>query len=154
VCDTCCHSWLKPIDICDGCVQDECASGRGPPDCCVSFECVDGQCQRAYRATGTYPNMSACMMACEAPSVCTGSSVNLTSGNCIAWQRFSLNPLHREWAEGKCGAKVHTDPCSCTFGPYPAGYDKVGCTNGRITRLFMYGPDRAYRGQAGCQWRC
>jgi hypothetical protein len=67
VCDTCCHSWLKPIDICDGCVQDECASGCHP-DCCVSFECdaTSGQCKRAFSTTGAYPNRSACEETCKA----------------------------------------------------------------------------------------
>ena len=42
-----CKSWLKPVDICDGCVRDECTSGR-QPGCCVSFECdaTNGQCIR------------------------------------------------------------------------------------------------------------
>jgi hypothetical protein len=66
VCDTCCHPWLKPVDICNGCVEDECTSGRHP-DCCVSFECLNGQCQRAYLATGSYPTMAACEKVCKAP---------------------------------------------------------------------------------------
>jgi hypothetical protein len=71
VCDTCCKSWLKPVDSCNACVKDECASGRHP-DCCVSFECVNGQCQRAYLATGVYPNMTACEKACgtSGPTSC------------------------------------------------------------------------------------
>jgi hypothetical protein len=63
VCDTCCHVWLKPQSICDGCVADECTSGRHP-DCCVSFECVNSKCQRAFRATGKYPSIDACKVAC------------------------------------------------------------------------------------------
>jgi hypothetical protein len=137
VCDTCCKSWLKPVDICDGCVKDECTSGRHP-DCCVSFRCdaLTGQCIRAFRATGAYPNMSACEKACSAPSgVCTGSSVDLVSNDCNAWRSFSLDPMYKGWIEGKCGAKVHTDPCNCTFA-FP--HDKqVGCAKGRITTLRM-----------------
>jgi hypothetical protein len=52
-------------------------------------------------------------------------------GDCDAWGKFTRDPLYKEWAEGKCGAKVHTDPCSCTF------VNKVGCTDGRITYLDM-----------------
>jgi hypothetical protein len=44
-------------------VADECTSGRHP-DCCVNFECVDGKCERAFRATGNYPSPLACDMAC------------------------------------------------------------------------------------------
>jgi hypothetical protein len=87
VCDTCCHSWLKPIAICDGCVQDECTSGRHP-DCCVSFDCdaTNGQCKRAFRATGAYPNRSACEEGWQVPAVvCTGSSSNLTQADCSNW---------------------------------------------------------------------
>jgi hypothetical protein len=65
VCDTCCHVWLKPQSICDGCVADECTSGRHP-DCCVSFLCVDGKCQRAFRATGKYPSLLDCESSCGA----------------------------------------------------------------------------------------
>jgi Leucine-rich repeat (LRR) protein len=64
---------------------------------------------------------------------CNGSSAGLTANDCSAWQRFSRDPLYKEWAEGKCGAKVHTDPCSCTFG------DKVGCAKGCITSVDMSG---------------
>jgi hypothetical protein len=64
--------------------------------------------------------------------------VNLTSGDCIAWQRFSLNPLYKEWAEGKCGAKVHTDPCSCTFNATAVTFFNVQCDHSRITQLHMY----------------
>jgi hypothetical protein len=64
VCSTCCHEWLKPQSICDGCVAEECTSGRNP-DCCVSFECADGKCQRAFRATGSYPSLVACEVACD-----------------------------------------------------------------------------------------
>jgi hypothetical protein len=63
VCNTCCHPWLKSQSSCDGCVADECTSGRDP-DCCVSFQCVDGKCQRAFRATGEYPSSLACEVAC------------------------------------------------------------------------------------------
>jgi hypothetical protein len=63
VCAACCHPWLKPQNICDGCVADECTSGR-QPDCCVSFECVGGKCQRAFRAEGKYPSSVACKAAC------------------------------------------------------------------------------------------
>jgi hypothetical protein len=68
VCDTCCHLWLKPIGLCDGCVQDECTSGRHL-DCCVSFDCdaTNGQCKRAYRSTGAYQNLSSCERACKPP---------------------------------------------------------------------------------------
>jgi hypothetical protein len=62
---------------------------------------------------------------------CTGSSRTLAASDCSAWQWFTRNPLYTEWAEGKCGAKVHTDPCNCTF------HQQVGCTNGRITTLSM-----------------
>jgi hypothetical protein len=62
---------------------------------------------------------------------CTGSSSALIAGDCRAWQTFSRNPAYKEWAEGKCGANVHTDPCNCTFD------GKVGCANSRITKLSM-----------------
>jgi hypothetical protein len=65
-------------------------------------------------------------------AACNGTSSALTANDCSAWQRFTRDPLYTEWAEGKCGAQVHTDPCSCTF------YDRVQCANGRITRLAMY----------------
>jgi hypothetical protein len=87
VCDTCCHSWLKPVDICNGCVQDECTSGRHP-GCCVSFECdaTSGQCNRAFRATGAFLNRSACEEGCQVPAVaCTGSSSNLDQADCFNW---------------------------------------------------------------------
>jgi hypothetical protein len=67
VCSTCCHEWLKPQEICDGCVADECASGRNP-DCCVSFQCFNGKCQRAFRATGEYPTLVACESAVQGSS--------------------------------------------------------------------------------------
>jgi hypothetical protein len=64
---------------------------------------------------------------------CNGTSSALTANDCSAWQRFSRNPLYKEWAaQVKCGAKVHTDPCNCTFNN-----DKTGCTKGRITHLDM-----------------
>jgi hypothetical protein len=44
---------------------------------------------------------------------------------------FARNSLYTEWAEGKCGTKVHTDPCSCTFS------DQTQCANGRITYIDM-----------------
>jgi hypothetical protein len=62
---------------------------------------------------------------------CSGTSSTLTASDCSAWQQFTRDPLYKEWAEGKCGAQVHTDPCSCTFN------GKVGCANGRITHLGM-----------------
>jgi hypothetical protein len=71
VCTTCCHEWLKPQSICDGCVADECTSGRDP-DCCVSFQCVDGKCQRAFRATGNYPSLIACEETCGGQQVVAG----------------------------------------------------------------------------------
>jgi Leucine-rich repeat (LRR) protein len=61
---------------------------------------------------------------------CTGSSANLTPNDCSAWQRFTRDPLYTKWAEGRCGSKVHTDPCSCTT-------TVLECANGRITRLGM-----------------
>jgi Leucine-rich repeat (LRR) protein len=64
---------------------------------------------------------------------CVGSSADLVAGDCDAWQNFTRDPVYTKWAEGKCGgAKVHTDPCSCSFGS-----SKVLCTNGRITALIM-----------------
>jgi hypothetical protein len=53
------------------------------------------------------------------------------AGDCDAWRNFTQDPIYKEWAEGKCGAKVHTDPCSCIFR------SKVVCTDGRITTLDM-----------------
>jgi Leucine-rich repeat (LRR) protein len=61
---------------------------------------------------------------------CTGSSSTLIAGDCSAWQTFTRNPVYTEWAEAKCGAKVHTDPCSCTFD-----MGEVKCADGRITVL-------------------
>jgi hypothetical protein len=60
-----------------------------------------------------------------------GSSADLVAGDCDAWRNFNFTQdrLYKEWAEGKCGAKVRTDPCSCVFS------DKVGCTNGRIAAV-------------------
>lgn len=86
--------------------------------------------------------MTACEKACEAPpSVCTGSSANLSSGDCSAWQKFTRDPLYKEWAEEKFGAKVHTDPCNCT-----AHHAIVNCSKDRITEVSMQGqhlpPDR------------
>jgi hypothetical protein len=68
---------------------------------------------------------------------CVGSSADLIAGDCDAWRNFTQDPLYKKWAEGKCGAKVHTDPCSCTFNPKAQGPDKVGCTDGRITHIDM-----------------
>jgi hypothetical protein len=51
----------------------------------------------------------------------------------MAWQSFTLDPLYTAWAEGKCGAKVHLDPCSCRLG------DQTQCDHGRITMLNMFG---------------
>jgi Leucine-rich repeat (LRR) protein len=62
---------------------------------------------------------------------CVGSSADLVAGDCDAWRNFTQDQLYKEWAEGKCGAKVHTDPCSCIF------HNKVVCTDGRITTLDM-----------------
>jgi Leucine-rich repeat (LRR) protein len=62
---------------------------------------------------------------------CNGSSLTLAANDCSAWQWFTRDPLYMKWAEGKCGPKVHTDPCSCTFA------DKVRCMNGHITKLNM-----------------
>jgi serine/threonine protein kinase len=62
---------------------------------------------------------------------CNGASAELDDVDCAAWQRFTRDPLYMKWAEGKCGANVHTDPCSCAFNT------KVVCTNGRITKLDM-----------------
>jgi Leucine-rich repeat (LRR) protein len=61
---------------------------------------------------------------------CNGSSANLTANDCSTWQRFSRDPLYKEWAEGKCGPHVHTDPCSCK----KTGL-KTRCTDNRITFL-------------------
>jgi Leucine-rich repeat (LRR) protein len=65
---------------------------------------------------------------------CDGSSANLTINDCSAWQRFTRNPLYTEWAERKCGAKVHTDPCGCIF----TRNIFIDCANGRITRIDFY----------------
>jgi serine/threonine protein kinase len=62
---------------------------------------------------------------------CNGTSAKLDDVDCAAWQRFTRDPLYMKWAEGKCGPKVHTDPCSCAF------HAKVVCTNDRITELDM-----------------
>jgi hypothetical protein len=69
--------------------------------------------------------------------------VNLTSGDCVVWQRFSRDPLYKEWAEGKCGAQVHTDPCQCTFN------SQVGCAKGRITRLDLFKQGLGLSGSSG-----
>jgi Leucine-rich repeat (LRR) protein len=68
--------------------------------------------------------------------LCDGSSSTLTASDCSAWQRFTRDPMYTGWAESKCGAKVHTDPCNCTF------HGKVQCyrrpkkhAKSRITRL-------------------
>jgi hypothetical protein len=92
VCDTCCHIWLKPVDICDGCVQDECTSGRHP-DCCVSFECdaTSGQCKRAFSTTGAYPNRSACEKRME-------KKRHVLSNFVKCWASLAALPLPQTWA--------------------------------------------------------
>jgi hypothetical protein len=64
---------------------------------------------------------------------CDGTSVDLIPGDCRAWKEFTMDPLYKTWAETKCGASVHSDPCNCTF------YLPTGCTGGRITKLDMFG---------------
>jgi serine/threonine protein kinase len=61
---------------------------------------------------------------------CNGTSANLTTGDCSAWQRFSRDPHFSATLLAKCPAAV-LDPCSCTF------FDHVQCADGRITHLHM-----------------
>jgi hypothetical protein len=61
VCDTCCHPWLDTDEICSGCVADECKRHR---ECCVSYECFNGHCKRAFGSTGAYTSFTACAKAC------------------------------------------------------------------------------------------
>jgi hypothetical protein len=69
---------------------------------------------------------------------CDGSSATLTDSDCSAWQHFTRDPMYTKWAESKCGAKVHTDPCSCTFEPTNETGAKVQCADGRITHLPLW----------------
>ena len=97
-----------------------------------------GASSAATRSPAPCPRVLLCAPTCGAlptpppspafPS-CTGTSASLIHNDCQAWQRFSRDPLYTQWAEGKCGAEVHTDPCSCTFN------GKTGCANGRITHI-------------------
>jgi hypothetical protein len=133
VCDTCCHSWLKPVGICDGCVEDECTSGR-QPDCCVSFECdvPNGQCKRAFSTTGLYPNRSACEEACQVPAVvCTGNSSDLAHADCFNWVSIVRSSAYFAKATPPaCQELSHfSDPCSCT--------GVIGCSGGRITSVIL-----------------
>ena len=130
---------MKPIDICDGCVQDECTSGRHP-DCCASFDCdaANGQCKRAFRATGAFPNRSACEEGCQVPAVvCTGSSSNLDQADCANWVAAVRSSAYFAKANPPaCQEFSHLgDPCSCT--------GVIGCSGGRITSV-----DLARRGLA------
>jgi hypothetical protein len=77
-----------------------------------------------------------CGATCAPVLPCNGSSSTLTANDCSAWQRFTRDPLYKEWAEGKCGPKVHTDPCNCTF------WEKAQCANGRITQHLALGATR------------
>jgi hypothetical protein len=133
VCDTCCKSWLKPVDICNGCVSDECTSGRHL-DCCVSFGCdvTNGQCKRAFRSTGAYPNISECEKSCKAPvPICIGSSANLTSSDCVAWvTAVRSSPYFAQANPPACQELSYLeDPCSCTGA--------IGCKDGRIVSVSL-----------------
>jgi hypothetical protein len=77
-------------------------------------------------------------MECEAfPRAYTGSSANLTSGDCHAWQHFSRDLHFSATLLAKCPVAV-LDPCSCTF------HDRhVQCADGRITHLDMSGQSLA-----------
>jgi hypothetical protein len=96
--------------------------------------CIGGPTARSCGGGNSKYAPPTCIMGPLLP--CDGSSSNLTANDCNAWQRFSRDPLYKEWAQIKCGAKVHTDPCSCTLGG--GGALKVGCANGRITYLRTY----------------
>jgi hypothetical protein len=78
------------------------------------------------------PPMHTCIPPCD------GSSATLTDSDCSAWQHFTRDPMYTKWAESKCGAKVHTDPCSCTFEPTNETGAKVQCADGRITHLPLW----------------
>jgi Leucine-rich repeat (LRR) protein len=67
---------------------------------------------------------------------CVGSSADLVGGDCDAWQKFTRDPVYTKWAEGKCGAKVHTDPCSCSAAG-SGGVWHVECADGRIDYIKM-----------------
>jgi Leucine-rich repeat (LRR) protein len=79
---------------------------------------------------GSSPGCAPIPVTCKGQP-CTGPSSALIAEDCSVWQTFTRNPLYTKWAEGKCGANVHTDPCNCTFD------GKVGCANSRITKLSM-----------------
>jgi Leucine-rich repeat (LRR) protein len=67
---------------------------------------------------------------------CVGSSADLVGGDCDAWQKFTRDPVYTKWAEGKCGAKVHTDPCSCSAAGNGGAWH-VECADGRIDYIKM-----------------
>jgi hypothetical protein len=94
---------------------------------------TDGTCslhRENFTCSADTPLPPAAKTHCGA-TCCVGSSADLVAGDCDAWRNFSQDPLYKKWAEGKCGAKVHTDPCSCS-NPWPL---QVGCTDGRITSI-------------------
>jgi Leucine-rich repeat (LRR) protein len=66
---------------------------------------------------------------------CVGSSSALNAEDCSAWQTFTRNPMYTKWAEAKCGAEVHTDPCSCEFQDSRPNQ----CSDGRIVHLGLSG---------------
>jgi hypothetical protein len=59
---TCCKPFIKSDADCTQCTVTECEAN---PDCCVSFECFNGSCQRAHRSSGKYPTHEACAHACR-----------------------------------------------------------------------------------------
>jgi hypothetical protein len=126
---------LNTSDSCDGCVQDECTSGRHP-DCCVSFECDEwhGQCKRAFSTTGAYPNRSSCEKVCQVPAVvCTGSSSDLAHADCSAWKDLYDSTNGANWT--RC-SDARSDPCSCNF--YDDYEEGTKCTDGHITYIGFY----------------
>jgi hypothetical protein len=82
-------------------------------------------------------NATDCKCTRGAPGVKADlTSVKLDDSKGSVWQRFTRHPLYTEWAEGRCGPKVNTDPCSCkTTGDLAVPF--VQCADGRITRLDM-----------------
>jgi hypothetical protein len=57
-----CKSYITKDADCAQCTITEC---KTMPDCCVSFDCIAGQCKRAYQSTGKYASFTECEVACK-----------------------------------------------------------------------------------------
>ena len=138
VCNTCCHSWLNTSDSCDGCVQDECTSGRGP-DCCVSFYCdaTNGQCKRAFRATGAYPNRSGLhyLLVGKSRRTSTASDLQCTLIGNIPTSNYAWGTDYLVYST-PCSNGNNLFSCTWNGGESHCGYRLVASVSPNGTHLY------------------